>query len=340
MCSYFFLRIECSQALHRQEGEHLYDLFWMCVIFVFVEMEWNGTLMLGLGGYVEIEKYRYVYMTFFMALYVLILCSNCVIICVIWIHRNLHEPMYVFIAALSLNSLVFSTAIYPKLIVDVLSQQQRISYWGCLVQIFIFYSLAGSDLMLLSAMAYDRYVSICRPLQYATTMGTTTVRVFLALAGFLPACHLSVAIIIQSKQKICSFTLEGIFCNTTMIKIHCTTPFQLIVFTFTGVTCMTVIPALFILFTYIKIFIAAYRSQGEVRKKAIDTCLPHLIVLITFTCLVFFDVAIGLLESVLPKTVRLIMSLQIVVYNPLFNPIIYGLKMKEIRKHIKRLLLF
>ncbi|XP_061674990.1 LOW QUALITY PROTEIN: olfactory receptor 11A1-like [Syngnathoides biaculeatus] len=300
-------------------------------------MEWNGTLVLGLGGYVEIEKYRYVYLMFFMALYVVILCCNCVIICVIWIHRNLHEPMYIFIASLSLNSLVFSTAIYPKLIVDVLSQRQSVSYTGCLVQTFFFYSLASSDLMLLSAMAYDRYVSICRPLQYATIMGMTTVRLFLALAWFWSTCHLLVAIIIQSKQKICHFNLDGIFCNTTMIKIHCTTPMYLSVWTLFSLINIGLIPVLFILFTYIKIFIVIYHSHGEVRKKAVDMCLPHLIVLITFSCLVFFDIAIGLLESVLPKTVRLIMSLQIVVYSPLFNPIIYGLKMKEIWKPIKRL---
>ncbi|XP_061676143.1 olfactory receptor 4D1-like [Syngnathoides biaculeatus] len=302
-------------------------------------MEQNGTLMLSLGGYVDLDKYRYVYLMFFMALYVLILCCNCVIICVIWIHRTLHEPMYIFIAALSLNSLVFGTVIYPKLIVDVLSQQQRISYSGCLVQIFLFYSLAGSDLMLLTAMAYDRYVCICRPLQYATIMGTTTVSVFLALAWFFPACQMLVSSILQSKLNVCNFTLGGFYCNITIMKIHCTTSISLTAWTLFCLINIGLIPVLFILFTYINIFIVIYHSHGEVRKKAVDTCLPHLIVLITNNCLIFFDIVIGMLESVLPKTVRLIMSLQILVFNPLFNPIIYGLKMKEIWKHIRRLLL-
>ncbi|XP_061676332.1 olfactory receptor 1500-like [Syngnathoides biaculeatus] len=302
-------------------------------------MEWNGTLVLSLGGYVEVDKYRYVYFVFFMVLYVLILSSNCIIICVIWIHRNLHEPMYVFIATLSLNSLVFSTVIYPKLIVDVLSQKQRVSYSVCLVQIFFFYSSAGSDFMLLSAMAYDRYVSICRPLQYVTTMDTITVSVFLALAWFFPVCQMLVTTIIQSKQKVCSFTLGGFYCNVSMIKIHCTTPKFLTVWSSMSLINLGVIPVLFIVFTYIKIFIVAFRSHREVWRKAVDRCLPHLIVLFTFTCLVFFDIITELLESVLPKSLQLIMSLQIVVFNPLFNPIMYGLMMKEIWKHIKRLLL-
>uniref|UniRef100_A0A3Q2YYZ3 Olfactory receptor n=1 Tax=Hippocampus comes TaxID=109280 RepID=A0A3Q2YYZ3_HIPCM len=280
---------------------------------------------------------RYVYVMFFLALYVLILCSNCIIICLIWIHRNLHEPMYIFIAALSLNSLFFSTAIYPKLVVAVLSNQQSVSYSGCLVQVFFFYSLGSSDILLLLAMAYDRYVSICRPLQYASTMGTTCVSICLASAWFVPVCLMSVTVVVQSKQKICSVTLTGIICNATMMNIHCTLPKFLAMWTLFTLSVMAVIPVLFIFFTYFKIFMVAYHSQGEVWKKAVDTCLPHLIVLLATFSLMTFDIIIGLLESVLPKNVRLILTLQTLVYNPLLNPIIYGLKMTEIRKHIKRL---
>ncbi|XP_061734832.1 olfactory receptor 10K1-like [Nerophis ophidion] len=197
-----------------------------------MDAEFNGTFI-TLGGFVDVDKYRYLYFVIFLTLYILILCTNCTIIGLIWVHRDLHEPMYIFIAALSLNSLLFSTAIYPKLCIDILSQKQTIFYSACLFQYFLYYSFAGSDFLLLSAMAYDR--------------------------------------------------------------------------------C------------------------AEVRKKAAETCLPHLMVLFSFVCLVLFDVIIARLESDLPKIVRLIMTLQIVVYNPLFNPIIYGVKMKEIWKHIKRL---
>uniref|UniRef100_A0A3Q2YK99 Olfactory receptor n=1 Tax=Hippocampus comes TaxID=109280 RepID=A0A3Q2YK99_HIPCM len=292
-----------------------------------------------LGGYVDVDKYRYVYFVLLLMLYVLILCCNCTIICLIWIHRNLHEPMYIFIAALSLNSLLFSTAIYPKLILDVLSHRQSVSHSACMLQYLIFYSLAGSDFLLLSAMAFDRYVSICRPLHYAATMSTTSVAIFLAVAWFLPACHVLVATVISAKQKMCRFVLAGIFCNNSIQKLHCVKPMFLTVWGLFVLTNITLIPVLFILFTYIKIFLATYHSCGEVRKKAAETCLPHLMVLISFSCLCGFDVIIARLESDLSKTVRLIMSLQIVVYNPLFNPIIYGVKMKEIWKHIRRLLL-
>ncbi|XP_057707610.1 olfactory receptor 11A1-like [Corythoichthys intestinalis] len=299
----------------------------------------NGThYLISLGGYVDVDKYRYVYFAVFLMLYLLILCCNLTIICLVWIHRNLHEPMYIFIAALSFNSLLFSTVIYPKLLVDVLSYRQSISHSACMFQYLIFYSLAGSDFLLLSAMAYDRYVSICRPLQYAATMRPASVVVFLTVAWILPACLVLVATVFTAQQKMCHLVLSGMFCNNAIQKLYCVVPRFLTVWGLVVLTNITLFPVLFILFTYIKIFIVTYRSCGEIRKKVAETCLPHLMVLISFSCLCGFDVIIARLESELSKTVRLIMSLQIVVYNPLFNPIIYGVKMKEIWKHIRKLL--
>ncbi|XP_061827879.2 olfactory receptor 10J4-like [Nerophis lumbriciformis] len=298
--------------------------------------EFNGTFI-TLGGFVDVDKYRYLYFVILLTLYILILFTNGTIICLICIHRNLHEPMYIFIAALSLNSFLFSTAIYPKLCIDVLSKKQTISHSACLFQYFLYYSFAASDFLLLSAMSYDRYVSICKPLQYPTIMGKRTVIVLLTLAWFLPACEVVVPNVFSSQQKLCGFTTKGIFCNNTFFKLHCVKSAFL---TFYGLLIMmtaVVFPVMFILFTYIKIFIITYHRCAEVRKKAAETCLPHLMVLFIFLFLALFDVIVARLESDLSKIVRLIMTLQIVVYNPLFNPIMYGVKMKAIWKHIKRL---
>ncbi|XP_054642925.1 olfactory receptor 10K1-like [Dunckerocampus dactyliophorus] len=302
-----------------------------------MDAEFNGTYI-TLGGYVGLDKYRYLYFISLLTLYILILCTNCTIICLIWIHRNLHEPMYIFIAALSFNSVLFSTAIYPKLFIDVLSQKQTISYSACMVQSFVFYSLGGSDFFLLSAMAYDRYVSICKPLKYPTIMGKTTVTVLLTLAWILPACQVAVAVVMNSKQKLCKFISGGIFCNKSTTKLHCVHSTFHTVYGLLIMVNIILVPVIFILFTYVKIFVITYHSCVRVRKKAAETCLPHLVVLICFSCLCVFDVFTDQMESDLPKSVRLVMTLQIVVYNPLFNPVIYGVKMKEISKHIGRLL--
>ncbi|XP_067458704.1 olfactory receptor 11A1-like [Thunnus thynnus] len=289
------------------------------------------------GGHVDVHKYRYLYFLIMFTVYILIICCNSTIICLIWIHKNLHEPMYIFIAALLLNSLVVSTAMYPKMLIDFLSEKQIISYSACLFQFFLFYSLSGSEFLLLSAMAYDRYVSICKPLHYPTIMRKNTVSIFLILAWLVPASQIAVPVILSADMKLCSLTVKGIFCNNAIYNLHCVNSRARSIFGVVALMNIALFPVLFILFTYTKIFIISYRSCGQVRKKAAQTCLPHLLVLISFACLCAYDVSIVRLESDFTKTARLIMTLQFVLYHPLFNPIIYGLKMKEITKHLKRL---
>ncbi|XP_070771165.1 olfactory receptor 4D6-like [Enoplosus armatus] len=301
-----------------------------------MDAELNVTYI-TLGGHVELYKYRYLYFVVMFTVYILIICCNSIIICLICIHKNLHEPMYIFIAALLLNSVLFSTNIYPKLLIDFLSEKQIISYSACFFQAILYYILVYSEFLLLAAMAYDRYVSICKPLQYATIMRKTTISVFLVLAWFLPACETAVAVVLNVNTKLCSFTLKGFFCNNSIYKLQCVHSRALSIYGVFMLLNVALLPVLFILFTYTRILIIAYRSCREVRTKAAQTCLPHLMVLINFSCFVTYDVIIVRLESDIPKTTHLIITLQVVLYHPLFNPIIYGLKMKDISKHLRRL---
>ncbi|XP_074551414.1 olfactory receptor 4E1-like [Halichoeres trimaculatus] len=291
-----------------------------------------------LGGYVEMEKNRYVYFGIIFVVYILIICCNSTIVCLIVKHQNLHEPMYIFIAALLINTVLYSTTTHPKLLVDFLSEKQVISHSMCHFQLFIFYSSGGSEFYLLSAMAYDRYVSICKPLQYPTIMKKKTIILFLLLAWLLPACHLAGSTSLSLARKLCNFTLKGIFCNNSLFKLHCESSSALSVYGVIGFLNLAVYPMLYIVFTYTRILVITYRSCKEVRSKAAQTCLPHLLVLINFSLLVAYDIIILRLESYIPKTARLIMTLQLILYHPLFNPIIYGLKMKEIYKHLKKLI--
>ncbi|XP_026231523.1 olfactory receptor 6N2-like [Anabas testudineus] len=290
-----------------------------------------------LGGHVEVHKYKYLYFLIMFTAYILIIFCNVTIVCLIWIHRTLHEPMYIFIAALLVNSVLFSSTMYPKLLVDFLSEKQIISYSACLFQFHMFYSLGGSEFLLLTAMAYDRYVSICKPLQYLTIMRKQTVSILLVLAWLVPVCSVAVPAILSADMKLCNLTLNGIFCNNSIYSLHCVNSKSRSLFGVVDLMFAALFPLLFILFTYTRIFIISYRSSRNVRKKSAQTCLPHLLVLISFSCLCAFDVTIVRLGSHFPKTVHFIMSLQVILYNPLFNPIVYGLKMKEISKHLKRL---
>ncbi|XP_040057723.1 olfactory receptor 11A1-like [Gasterosteus aculeatus] len=288
------------------------------------------------GGHVEVQKYRYLYFVIMFTVYILIISSNFTIVCIIMIHKNLHEPMYIFIAALLINSVLFSTAIYPKLLIDFLSEKQIISYPACLFQWFSYYWLAVSDIFLLSFMAYDRYVSICNPLKYTTIMQKTTINIFLFSAWIVPACQFSVVIILNAMKEICTFHLKGILCNSTVQTLHCVKSRILNIFGLFNFVTFLILPVLFILFTYGRILVVSSRCRG-VRKRAAQTCLPHLLVLINFSCLSAYDVLLPRLELNSPKIINLIMALQAVVYHPLFNPIIYGLKMGGIYDHLKKL---
>ncbi|XP_034741444.1 putative olfactory receptor 13C6 [Etheostoma cragini] len=231
-----------------------------------------------LDGHVDVNKYRYVYFCIMFIAYILIICGNSIIVYLIWFHQKLHEPMYIFTAALLVNSVLYSSNIYPKLLIDFLSEKQIISYSACLFQFYIFYSLGCSEFLLLSAMAYDRYVSICKPLQYHTIMTKTTVSIFMFFAWLVPACHILVLTILSSEAKLCDLTLKRIFCNNSIYKLQCVTSRVIPIF---GVVCLidlSIPPMLFVVFTYSRIFIITYQSSREVRRKAAQTCLPHLLV--------------------------------------------------------------
>ncbi|XP_012738188.2 olfactory receptor 10AG1-like [Fundulus heteroclitus] len=290
------------------------------------------------GGHVELQKYRFLYFAVTFTVYLLIICSNSTILYLIWIHKSLHEPMYIFIAGLLCNSLFLSTNIYPKLLIDLLSDFQIITFLSCRIQAMIYYSLSGSEFLLLAAMAYDRYVSICKPLQYQTIMRKKTVTTLLVLAWLLPPCQLVPGFILGNSLKICNYTLNGIFCNNAVTKLYCmSSNGSYIIYGVFLVFNTVFVPLVFILFTYSKILIISYRRGSIVRKKAVQTCTPHLLILISFSFLCSYDVIIARLEIDLPRTARSIMTLQVVLYQPLFNPVIYGLKMTDINKQLKRL---
>ncbi|XP_064413086.1 olfactory receptor 4B13-like [Latimeria chalumnae] len=108
------------------------------------------------------------------------------------LEKSLHEPMYIFVGNLALNGLYGSTAFFPKLIVDLLSEKQTISYVGCLTQVFFLHSFACSEICILTVMAYDRYVAICNPLRYADKMNNQTIYKLITAAWGLPICFLSI----------------------------------------------------------------------------------------------------------------------------------------------------
>uniref|UniRef100_A0A8C6S8P8 Olfactory receptor n=1 Tax=Neogobius melanostomus TaxID=47308 RepID=A0A8C6S8P8_9GOBI len=286
-------------------------------------MELNVTYII-LDGYVDLEKYRALYFVIFCSAFVVIICSNSTIVWLILIHKNLHEPMYFFIAALLLNSILFSS-------------KQVVTYSTCLFQWYIIYAIGGAEFWLLMFMALDRYLAICKPLQYPTIMTKSRVNVLLTVAWTVPGFQVA-TISAASQKKLCNFISRGIICNSTTHKLHCVPSAALKSWGLFVLVNSVFVPVIFNCFTYIHIFITANRRGLEVRKKAMSTCLPHLIVLFNYFCLTSFDVLLARFEEEFPKLGRrFIMSLQFILYHPLFNPFIYGLKMKKISTHLQRI---
>ncbi|XP_076863852.1 olfactory receptor 10J4-like [Brachyhypopomus gauderio] len=294
---------------------------------------------LTLEGHVELQNYKFIYFTITLTVYILIICCNAVVIFVIYTNKHLHEPMYIFIAALLLNSVFGAIALYPKLLYDLLSEQQVISYQACMLQAFCIYTYATSEFTLLSAMAYDRYVSICNPLQYSTLVNMSTVKKLLFFCWFLPSCENAILIILTYRLQLCKFKLNRIYCNNySIVKLSCG---DISVNNSYGLFVLTVSvfpPAIFIIFSYMRILAVCLKNSKDFRGKSLQTCIPHLFIFITYSITTCFEVINSRLEANLPHILTMIMSVENLVFPPLINPIIYGLKLKEILNRIKKLL--
>ncbi|XP_036423605.1 olfactory receptor 6N2-like [Colossoma macropomum] len=294
---------------------------------------------LFLEGHVELHKYRYFYFTITLTVYFLIICFNAVVISVIYTNKHLHEPMYIFIAALLFNSLFGTTALYPKLLSDFLSERQMISYQACLFQAFCIYTYAVSEFTLLSAMAYDRYVSICKPLQYATLVKISTVKKVLFFCWFWPSCETAVAIILTYRLQLCKFKLDRIYCNNySVVKLSCGDTSANNLYGLFGLTVIVFPPVIFIIYSYVRILDVCLRNSKDFRRKALQTCFPHLFIVISFTVTSCFEIINLRLEANVPHIFAMIVSVENLVIPPLINPIMYGLKLQEILNRIKRMI--
>ncbi|XP_014835731.1 PREDICTED: olfactory receptor 6N2-like, partial [Poecilia mexicana] len=199
------------------------------------------------------------------------------------------------------------------------------------------YSFGCSEFLLLAAMAFDRYVAICKPLRYINIMKRSTVSAFLIIAWFVAVFFPIVLAVLSYQAKLCAFNLEGIFCNNTIYALQCVRSTTITVVGIVALLHVVVLPMLFTTFTYANIFRISYRSSKQSRKTTVETCVPHLLVLTSYFCLMTYDVIIARVQSDFPRIARFIMTMQISLYHPLFNPFIYGFKMKEINKHLRRL---
>lgn len=296
----------------------------------------NFTIFMSIG------HYRYLAFVFCLLTYGFIVSSNLAMIWIIVQEKTLHEPMYIFIAFLSVNSLYGSTGFFPRFLMDLLSDTHLISRPACFTQIFIIYTYASYELTILCIMAYDRYVAVCYPLHYRRKMNSKMVTALAFFAWVCPACNLTITVYTVVNLSLCGHNIRKVYCASwNVVKLSCVTNAVNTTATMLGAVAIAFFPFGFILYTYLRIVIACWRKSSEVRGKVLQRCLPHVISFAIYSITSFSDAALSRRNSDdISPFVAVILSLEFIIIPPVLNPLVYGLKLPEIRRHVVRILGF
>ncbi|XP_050011976.1 olfactory receptor 13C7 [Alexandromys fortis] len=298
-------------------------------------------ILLGLSAHPKLEK------TFFLLIllmYLVILLGNGVLILVTILDARLHTPMYFFLGNLSFLDICYTTSSVPLILDSFLTPRKSISFSACSVQMFLSFAMGATECVLLSMMAFDRYVAICNPLRYPVVMskaayvpmaagswagGITNSIVQTSLAMRLPFC---------GDNVINHFTCEIL----AVLKLACADITINVISMVVANMIFLAIPVLFIFVSYVFILVTILRiPSAEGRRKAFSTCSAHLTVVIVFYGTILF--MYGKPKSKDPlgadkqDLADKLISLFYGVVTPMLNPIIYSLRNKDVRAAVRNL---
>ncbi|XP_051966512.1 putative gustatory receptor clone PTE03 [Xyrauchen texanus] len=295
----------------------------------------NGTyytLML----FENIGYIRYVLFIMGFIVYCAIIFFNALVILAIFLERSLHQPMYLLITSLSFNNVYGTAAFFPRLLADLLSDSHTISRGACILQAFVIYTYATNENTILMVMAFDRFVAICKPLQYNNIMTPRFLTVLIALSWIYPMLCIGIAAILNARLTVCGNKLLKVYChNWEIVKLSCENTLSNNVLGFFNVTTTLIMPLCFILYSYLKILIICRRSSPEFRSKAYQTCVPHIVILLNFSIAIFCEVTLSRFVNVdVPIGLSIALSLDFIVVPPILNPLVYGFNFPDIRKKI------
>ncbi|XP_045691857.1 olfactory receptor 10AG1-like [Phyllostomus hastatus] len=301
----------------------------------------NVTTMMEfvLLGFSDVPSMQWILFGIFLVIYLTILMCNSIIILITKIDPALHTPMYFFLSNFSFLEICYVTVTIPRMLMDLLRQKGKISLLACATQMCFVLIFGGSECLLLTVMAYDRYVAICNPLHYTVVMNQK-VCVQLVIASWVSA----VPFIIGQTWQIFSLpfcgsnTINHFFCDLpAVLKLACGDTFVNEVILYGSAVVFIIIPFLLIVASYGKIISNILKlSSARGKSKAFSTCSSHLIVVILF----YGTATITYLQ---PKPnesegIGKLISLFYTVLIPTLNPIIYTLRNKDIMVALKKLL--
>nr|XP_011748460.2 olfactory receptor 7E24-like [Macaca nemestrina] len=271
-------------------------------------------------------------------MYLVTVLGNLLIILAVSSDSHLHTPMYFFLSNLSLADIGFTSTTIPKVIVDIQTHSRVISYVGCLTQMSLFAVFGGMEDMLLSVMAYDRFVAICYPLYYPVIMNPCFCGFLVLLSFFLSLLdsqlHNWIALQITCFKDV---EIPNFFCDPSQLPhLACCDTFTNNIVMYFLAAIFGFLPILGILFSYYKIVSSILRvpSSGG-RYKAFSTCGSHLSVV----CLFYGTGVGGYLSSDVSSYPRkgAVASVMYTVVTPMLNPFIYSLRNRDIQSALRRL---
>ncbi|XP_058270278.1 putative gustatory receptor clone PTE03 [Hemibagrus wyckioides] len=258
---------------------------------------------------------------------------NVTILALIVTQQSLHKPMYYILFSLPLTDLMGITCALPKVLLDIVTQTNAISYPACILQGFLLHLYGGSVLFILAAMSFDRYIAICKPLRYNSIMGPYTVGGVIALAWGLDIALILVLFSLQARVPKCKTFIFNVYCsNNTLLQLSCGG--DLTVNNLYGLAITGIVQGISVtiqLFSYVQILKACLsHTQTDARSKAVNTCLAQLIIFFLYEIVTTFTVLSYRFQNI-PLNAQQICGMLIFTILPVFNPIIYGMKTRDIR---------
>ncbi|NWX44403.1 O14J1 protein, partial [Steatornis caripensis] len=288
-------------------------------------------------AFADTRELQLLHFCLFLGIYLAALMGNGLIITAIACDHRLHTPMYFFLLNLSVLDLSSISSTVPNSMANSLWYTRTISFFGCVAQIFLFSSLIVTEYCLLTIMAYDRYVAICKPLHYGTLLGSRACVHMAAAAwgtGFLNALlHTANTF----SLPLCEGnTVKQFFCEIPQIlKLSCSHSHLREVGLLVVSACLLFPCFVFIVLSYVQIFRAVLRIPSEQgRQKAFSTCLPHLAVLSLCVSTSFF--AYLKPPSMSFQSLDLVLAVLYSVVPPALNPLIYSLRNKELKDSLRK----
>ncbi|XP_032768992.1 olfactory receptor 2T29-like [Rattus rattus] len=275
-----------------------------------------------------------IFVVFLMAL-----SGNALLILLILFDTHLHTPMYFFISQLSLMDMMYISVTVPKMLMDQVLGNHRISGAACGMQMFLYLTLAGSEFFLLASMSYDRYVAICHPLRYPVLMNYRVCLLLLSVCWLLGSLDGFMFTPFAMTFPFCgSREIHHFFCEVPAVtKLSCSDTWLYETFMYVCCVLMLLIPVTVISGSYSSILLTVLRmNSAEGRKKALATCSSHMTVVIFFYGAAIYTYMLP--ASLHTSEKDMVVSVFYTILTPLLNPLIYSLRNKNVTEAMKKFL--